>query len=83
MYSNYHALTPMIPADIASSITVAQVPIILVPWPLLPSPILAFGELPPYVQKVMAYDINLGKQREKYFVCLVVTDIDLGSFTSY
>lgn len=36
--SNYHALTPMIPADIANAITVAQVPIILVPYPLLPSP---------------------------------------------
>lgn len=31
--SNYHALTPMIPADIANAITVAQVPIILVPCP--------------------------------------------------
>ena len=73
----------MIPADIANSITVAQVPIILVPWPLLPSPLVPLGGLPPYIQKVMAYDINLGKQRENYFVCLVVTDIDLGSFTSY
>ena len=65
MYSNYHALTPMIPADIANSITVAQVPIILVPWPLLPSPLVPLGGLPPYVQKVMAYDINLGMQKRE------------------